>query len=221
MIRQDYIMRMIEQLVKVLAKILFNKESRNYNTAVNEIDAAFKSITGLDYNMINDLSASDIISVLKMSKDDAAVSIKCIVIAKLLKEKTDIAKLNSDENSRLIYNYQKAINLSLEGILNNKNVEIDLSNYYADVKDIAKIIEDEMLQNSRYGLFKFYELIGEYDKAENELFRLKNLNYPKIEEEGIIFFRNLEKLSEIDLIKGNLSKEEVARGLADFTKRLT
>jgi hypothetical protein len=220
MIRQDYIMRMIEQLVKALSKILFNKEAGNYNAAINDIDAAFNSITGLDYNMINDLSASDIISVLKMSKDDAAVSIKCIVIAKLLKEKTDIAKLNSDENSRLIYNYQKAINLYLEGILNNKNVEIDLSNYYADVKDIAKIIEDEMLQNSRYRLFKFYELIGEYDKAENELFRLKNLNYPNIEEEGIIFFRNLEKLSEIDLIKGNLSKEEVAKGLGDFIKRL-
>jgi len=218
MIRQDYIMRMIEQMVKVLAKILFNKEAGNYNAAVNNIDAAFNSITGLDYNMINDLSANDIISILKMSKDDAAVSIKCIVIAKLLKEKIDIAKLNSDENSRLVYNYQKAISLYLEGILNKKNVEIDLSEYYLDVKEIVKIIEDEIPQNTRYRLFKFYELIGEYDKAENELFRLKNLNYPHIEEEGIIFFRNLEKLSEIDLMKGNLSKEEVARGLADLTK---
>ena len=218
MIRQDYIMRMIEQMVKVLAKILFNKEAGNYNAAINDIDAAFNSITGLDYNMINDLSANDIISILKMSKDDAAVSIKCIVIAKLLKEKTDIAKLNSDENSRLVYNYQKSISLYLEGILNNKNVEVDLSEYYSDVKEIVKILEDEIPQNTRYRLFKFYELIGEYDKAENELFRLKGLNYPNIVEEGILFFRNLEKLSEVDLMKGNLSKEEVKRGLADFTK---
>ena len=152
---------MIEQMVKVLAKILFNKEAGNYNAAINDIDAAFNSITGLDYNIINDLSANDIISILKMSKDDAAVSIKCIVIAKLLKEKTDIAKLNSDENSRLVYNYQKAISLYLEGILNNKNVEIDLTSYYSDVKEIVKIIEDEIPEDIRYRLFKFYELIGD------------------------------------------------------------
>ena len=168
MIRQDYIMRMIEQMVKVLAKILFNKEAGNYNAAVSDIDAAFNSITGLDYHMINDLSANDIISILRMSKDDATVSIKCIVIAKLLKEKTDIAKLNSDENSRLVYNYQKSISLYLEGILNNKNVEIDLSEYYSDVKEIVKIIEDEIPPETRYGLFKFYELIGESNKDKNE-----------------------------------------------------
>jgi hypothetical protein len=167
MIRQDYITRIIEQLVKVLAKILFNKEAGNYNAAVSDIDAAFNSITGLDYSMINDLSANDIISILRMSKDDA-VSIKCIVIAKLLKEKTDIAKLNSDENSRLVYNYQKSISLYLEGILNNKNVEIDLSEYYSDVKEIVKIIEDEIPPETRYGLFKFYELIGESNKDKNE-----------------------------------------------------
>jgi hypothetical protein len=103
-----------------------------------------------------------------MSKDDAAVSIKCIVIAKLLKEKADIAKLNSDENSKLVYNYQKSIGLYLEGILNNKNVEIDLSNYYSDVKEIVKIIEDEIPEDIRYKLFKFYELIGESNKDKNE-----------------------------------------------------
>jgi hypothetical protein len=158
---------MIEQMVKVLTKVLFNKETGNYNAAINDIDAAFNSITGLDYNMINDLSANDIISILKMSKDDAAVGIKCCIIAKLLKEKTDIAALNSDENSRLIYNYQKAISLYFEGILNNKNVEMDLSNYYSDVKEIVKILEDEMPEDIKYKLLKLYELIGESDRDKN------------------------------------------------------
>ena len=218
MIRQDYLMRMIEQLVKVLAKILFNKEAGNYKEAINNIDIAFNNILGLDYNLLNELSAKDIISLLGISKDDTTASIKCIVIAKLLKEKAEIEKLNSKENSSLFYDYQKVISLYLEGILNNKNTEIELRNYYSDVKEIVKIIEDEIPQDTRFGLFKFYELLGEYDKAEDELFRLKNLNYPNIEEEGILFYRNLDKLSDIDLMKGNLSKKEVAQRLADLTK---
>lgn len=212
---------MIEQLVKVLAKILFNKEAGNYKEAINNIDIAFNNILGLDYNLINKLSAKDIISLLGIYKDNTTTSIKCIVIAKLLKEKAEIEELNSKENLNLFYDYQKVISLYLEGILNNKNTDIELSNYYSDVKEIVKIIEDEIPPDTRFGLFKFYELLGEYDNAENELFRLKDLDYPNIEEEGILFFRNLEKLSDIDLMKGNLSKEEVAQGLADLTKGAT
>ena len=217
MIRQDFFMRMIEQLVKVLAKILSNKEAGNYNAALNNIDDAFNTIVGLDHNIIAQLSANDIIALLEMSKDDTGVNIKCIVIAKLLREKEDLSKQGSNNKSTLDYNYQKAITLYLHGILNSKNVEINLHNYHLDVKDIVKNIINDIPDETRFRLFKFYEKIGEFDNAEDELFKLKKINYPKIEEEGILFFRNLEKLSDIELFNGNFSKEEIGQGLADFT----
>lgn len=221
MIRQDYIMRMIEQLVKVLTKILLSKKAGNFNAALNTIEDALNTIVGLDYNTINQLSAKDIIALLGISKDSTTVNIKCIVIAKLLKEKTDLAKQNGNDNSILVYGYQKAMALYLHGILNYKNVEIDINSYYSDVKEIAKNIFDEIPDDTRYSLFKFYELIGELDKAEDELFKLQNLHYPNIEEEGMLFFGNLAKLSDIQLLKGNLSKEEVEQGLVDFNKEAT
>ena len=76
----------------------------------------------------------------------------------------------------------------------------------------------EISQDTRFKLFKFYELLGEYDKAENELIKLKGLNYFKIEVEGLQFYRKLDKLSDIDLKKGNLSKEEVAKRLAEYAR---
>jgi len=182
MIRQDYLMRMIEQLVKVLAKILFNKEGGNYKEALNNIDVAFNNITGLNYNLLNKLSAKDIISLLKISKDDSTADIKCIVIAKLLNERAEIEKLINKNNSNRFYDYQKIINLYLEGILNNKNNEIELKNYYSDVKEIIKITEDEIPPDIRFKLFKFYELSDEYDNAENELFKLRDLDYPGIKQ---------------------------------------
>lgn len=219
MIRQDYIMRMIEQLIKVLSKILFNKETGNYQEAINNIDNAFSNILGLDYNLINTLSVKDIISLLRISKDDVRVSVKCIIIAKLLKERAEIENLSDKENLNSVYAYQKSLGLYLEGILNNKSMDISLSDYYLDVKEIVKIIADEIPQEIRFRLFKFYELLGEYDKAEDELFRLKELGYHGIEDEGIKFYTNLEKLDDIDLKKGNLYKEEIAQGLSEFIKK--
>jgi hypothetical protein len=221
MIRQDYIMRMIEQLVKVLAKILLNKEVGDYNAAFNNIDDALSTIVGFDYNMINQLSTKDVISLLEISKDNSAVTVKCIVIAKLLKEKADLLRQKDNDNKTIIYDYEKALALFLHSILSNKNAEIDIANYYPDVKEIVKNILDEMPIETRFGLFKFYELIGEFDRAEDELFKLKNLHYPKIEEEGIKFFRSLEKLSNNELLNGNLSKEEVEQGLLDFINDAT
>jgi hypothetical protein len=214
-------MRMIEQLAKVLAKILFNKENGDYNSALNKINAAFNSIVGIDHNMLTQLSADDIISLLKISKDNTTAGIKCIAIAKLFKEKADIEKLNGNEKPELVYNYQKALRLYIEGILNIKNTDIDIGNFYPDVKEIVDVLDGDITPEIRIGLFKFYVLLGDYDKAENELFRLKNLDYPNIEEEGIKFFRKLEELSENDLIKGNFSRAEVTQGFSDFITKAT
>ena len=199
MIQQDYIMRMIEQLVQVLAKLLFNKEAKNYNDALNDIDIASKTIVGLDFKLLEELSAKDIKSLLALKKDDSTVNIKLIIIAKLIKEKTEILKLTSPDNPKIIPNYQKAISLYLEGILNNKNTEIDLSRFYQDIEEIEKILKDEISSEIRFNLFKFYDHLEDYAKAGKELIKLKEMNYPDIEKVGINFFKKLEKLSKEDL----------------------
>ena len=179
MIRQDYIMRMIEQLISVLSKIGINKEAGKYQEAITNIETAFKNILGLDYILLNALSAKDIISLMKISNDYTTLNIKCIIIAKLLKEKTKINKQLNVENPSSINDYQKPLILYLEGIVNN-NLDIELGNYYADVLEIVtKINDSEISQDTRFKLFKFYELIGEYDKAENERLKLKGTNNPK------------------------------------------
>ena len=111
MIRQDYIMRMIEQLIKVLAKILFNKKEGSFQEAINNIDTAFKNILGLDFNLLNALSAKDIISLLEMAKDNASINIKCIVLAKLLKERTDIENLSNKEEVKFCLRISESIKL--------------------------------------------------------------------------------------------------------------
>jgi len=56
-------MRMIEQFLKVLTKILFNKESENYNDALGDIENASKTIVGLDFNLLEKLSVNDYLNI--------------------------------------------------------------------------------------------------------------------------------------------------------------
>ena len=159
-------MRMIEQLVKVLAKILFNKKAGNYNAAFDSINNALNTLVGLDYKLVDELGANDIKSLLDYGNEKPIVNIKCIIAGKLIKEKSDLLKLNKTGDSELIPNYQKALNLILEGILNNKSTEIDLSNYYQDVEEIVSILGNEISTDTRLKLLKFYELKGNYNKAK-------------------------------------------------------
>ncbi|HSR16502.1 MAG TPA: DUF6483 family protein [Ignavibacteriaceae bacterium] len=219
MIYQDYIMRMIEQIVRVLAKILFNVEMGNYRGAFDEIDSAFKGLTGLDYHFLNSLSDKDIIALLKISEDNEITGAKCFVIGKLLKEAAGL-KAMEENNYRINSEYQKALSLYLEGILSNKNSVEIFSGYFKDIDIIVeKIKDDKITPDIRFKLFKFYELTGKYDKAENELFNLKKLNYLDIQKEGINFYGKLEMMSDYELKKGNFSREEVKQRLNELGRK--
>ncbi|HVO72871.1 MAG TPA: DUF6483 family protein [Ignavibacteriaceae bacterium] len=160
MIYQDYIMRMIEQLVRVLAKILFNKEMGNYRRAFDEVDSALKEFTGLDYNFITGLSDKDIIALLKIYEDNEITGAKCLVTGKLFKEAADL-KAAENTNLDISSDYQKALSLYLEGILNNKNSIELFSAFFKDIEEILeRIKDDEISPDIKLKLIKFYELTG-------------------------------------------------------------
>ena len=141
MIKQDYIMRMIEQLVNVLSKIIFNKETNNYKEAIAEADKALLVITGLDFAFIKNLSSADIIRLLEFA-------------GKLIKERVDLKK-SIDNNHETYFEYIKALDLLLEGILNMKSKDIDTDKYLNDVKEIiVKLKKTEIPENIKDKLKK-------------------------------------------------------------------
>lgn len=108
MIRKDYIMRMIQQLSNFIAKIITNKNAQNYDEALRNIDSAFENILGLNFNLLDTLSADDIAGLLGISKDKSTGSMKCIVAARLLKEKAEVQKASKKDDSFSQFYYQKA-----------------------------------------------------------------------------------------------------------------
>lgn len=119
---------MIEQLNKVLAKILFNKELKQYENAILEIQTAGEKFLGLNWNVMSQLSDQDIIALLKIG-GELNVG-KTIVAASLLQEEAEILEIlgKEDESWRA---YLKAFSLFVDILmaepteeLKNKTVEV-------------------------------------------------------------------------------------------------
>ena len=216
MIQKDYIMRMIEQMGKILAKVLLNKEEGNQEEAIKAIDNSFGTLTGIDLQLLTTLSYEEIAELFGIFKDQSTGSLKCIIAAKLLSEKSDLLKdIQAEESTK---NLHKALGLFLKGILNIGYTEIDMTSYYNDVKSIEKDLNGRLTTNEMFLLFEFYKKINEYDKAENYLFHLKDANYPDIKKIGLVFLQELEQDNGINLVKTGLTIDEIKESIQIFEK---
>lgn len=112
---------MIEQLNKVLAKILLNKDFKQYDDAILEIQKSGEKFLGFKWKMIEQLSDQDIIAMLKIG-GELNVG-KTIVTASLLKEEADVLELLGKEDESWIA-YLKAFSLFVEILMVEKTDDI-------------------------------------------------------------------------------------------------
>lgn len=214
MIQKDYIMRMIEQMAEVLAKVLFNKEEGKKEEALKEIDNSFNVLVGVDSKLINSLPIEHIAELFGISKDKPTGSMKCIIAGKLLKEKSKLLQETAAEESEQCLH--KALGLFLRGILNIGYTELDLANYIDDIKEIENDLRAMLSSEEMFHLFTFYRKIKEFDKAENYLFHLKDVNYPDIKRVGLTFLRELDTINSNNLAAAGLTTDEVKESIRIF-----
>jgi hypothetical protein len=79
MIQKDYIMRMIEQMTKILARVLINREEGRREEALQEIENAFGKTVGIDPLLLDTLPIENIAEMFGILNDDSTGSVKCLV----------------------------------------------------------------------------------------------------------------------------------------------
>lgn len=98
MFRKDYIMRMIEDFIKAMAKIIFKREMKNYTDAGIELNNLSVLVTGFGLDNLRALGATGIKYVFSQNKESEAEKIYCA--ARILKEEGLIFKSQGkDEDS--------------------------------------------------------------------------------------------------------------------------
>ncbi len=81
---KDYIMRMIEEFGRVMARIALLKETENYTDAITELDDLSKLVTGFGMEHLMSLGADGIQYVFSQNKETEAEKIYCA--ARIIKE---------------------------------------------------------------------------------------------------------------------------------------
>ncbi len=209
MLQRDYLLRMTEMLTAVLAKVLFNKETKNYEEAEKEIETAAKTIVGLDLRIINILNPEDIIQLMKTSDLYAG---RCLISAELLKEYADVNELNGKDNRSIIL---KSLNLYIEAILSKELPEPE--KYYTKINELISFIAESELQDElNFKIIDYYEFSGQYSKAEDMIFELIENNNKDIIDRSVSFYKKLQHRTDEELESGNLSREEVNDALEEI-----
>jgi hypothetical protein len=121
MLTEDYIMRLINQVLAVFLQALGLKKAGEFNDALQVFDQALTSLLGLDARLAKQLDDSRVLSILtfqeKLDTD------RLLVLADIYREEADVYSfLGQPDNSQLIA--QSSLRFYLEVFLNS---ELNLS----------------------------------------------------------------------------------------------
>lgn len=228
MLQRDYLMKMVEMLTAVMAKVIFNKEQKKYDEALTEIENAGKNIIGLDIGMVKILRIDDFTGLMKTSD---VFTGRCLISAELLLEYAKILEEKGTDKDLKFDFYNKSFRLYTEALLTKEIVEPD--GYIEKAESILPVLSNSGYFNhqsdyysNNLTLLEFYNLSGKFSKAEDILFNMLESgselspddkeNKRKLRKRAVVFYNDLIDLDEEKLVAGNFSKDEAEDGLREI-----
>ncbi len=213
MFESDYILRMFSMLGRALARIIFFRETKNYDAALLEVDNTGRSLLGLNTDTIERLPVSDLKNVL--GSDPSLAQSRLYTAGVLLKEKGEILELK-DEDSDSAGLYLKALRLMTDEI---KGIEeVDGRKGIANVDAvIGKLKDYELPSDMKRKLIDYYEYSGRFDKAEDVIFEMVDES-ASFAGEGISYYERLLKRSDFELEAGHLPRAEAEDALRELNE---
>lgn len=208
MFQKDYILRLIEQFIKILARVLKLREQGQHEQAIQEISEAYRTLLGLSAEMVHSLSEEQLREFLHVGARWNPE--RCEVLAALLKEEGEnLVPSGRIEDAAILF--AKSLSLYLE-----------IPHKAEPISDLIEKLKDFRFSNPMLRkLFRYYERMGCYDVAENILFELAECGEPKILDQGREFYERLKRKTPTELKQGNLPLEEIEEGLQQLEKMLS
>jgi hypothetical protein len=209
-IKQDYILRLIEQLAQFLARILKLHERGEYDAAMDAIGDALKKLVGLDLRVIEALSLEDLVKLLKPGID-LDVS-RAIIVADLLKARGDVRHSLGDPDGGT-ESYVRSLTLFLEVFTAPGSIELPDQTTRMEWL-ITRLADEELPPVSLVRLLRYYEKTKRFALAEDVLWELLDgEDGDDFIDEGAEFYDRLVQKTDADLDAGDLPREEVLEGL--------
>ena len=219
MIRRDYILQMIEEFARALARISSLRSDKRGDEAADALDEEFKRLVGEGPEAVARLSETELLARLMQGGPTQAVREKTLMLTTLLKEAGDLAvaqeRVEAGRES-----YLKALHLLLDALARGE--VCDCPEYVPKVEMLREALQGTPLPaRTQARLMQHYERYGELAKAEDALFALLDADPDNeaIEEFGIGFYQRVLTQSDAMLNDGNLPRPEAEEGLNELQRR--
>lgn len=213
MFRRDYIVRMIEDMTAMVAKVLTLKQERKTTEALWEVDELLGRHFRLNSRLLNSLSVEDIIDMFRLG--NVLESDKLQGVARLLKEEAGIYRAagNADE---ALFRAMRSLHLFLYADLHGADREMldmtaEIDGLLGEVEGYSLPVKTERL------LLPYMESLGRYAKAEDSLYRLREQGEDVADEGRKLYGRLLQQPPEL-LELGGLPLEEVRQGQEEWDR---
>lgn len=217
MVRKDFILRIIEQLVAVIHEMAGLKARQDYTAALKLLEKTYPQLTGLDGDVLRGAELATLLQLLSFAGElDLS---KVVAAAELLKEEGD---LRADMGNELLAYacYDRALFLFVT--LVERHGPMLLDGRIARVDAVADAIAVYALPAATgRRLFDYYRLTHRYADAEDWLFRVlaANPDDGELLQVGTAFFEDLLRRGEHELSMGGITRAEIEAGLQELRER--
>ncbi len=217
MIRRDYLLRVIEEFVAMLSGLRRRIAAGEIAEAGEDLDRAFLSLIGTGAEGVSRLSETELLAQLTIGEPTHVVRQKSLMLVALLQEAGRVhTAAGRDAEARACW--LKALDLTLA--LQMQDTDLELPEFVPKIEMLHEQLRDAPLPlHTLAALWRHYERIGAYGRAEDVLFTLREAE-PSNEAllvEAKLFYERLLRQSDGALEAGNLPREEVAAGLAELS----
>lgn len=214
MLRQDYILRMIQQLAQAIGRLTAKARTEEPAIVHAELNEALKDLTGLDFDVLDSLPLASVLQVLEADNDPNPARILAIAECSFVR-----ARLADtiDQNDISLRARVMALTLYLETFTLFRHEALTEAENRAE--DLLTDLEAvDLPRDTILRLFRYRSATGRFDEAENALFDLvdRGLANSAVIDEGRTFYRRLLDLEDTQLAAGKLPRDEVIDGLAEL-----
>ncbi|MGG3506049.1 DUF6483 family protein [Paenibacillus lautus] len=214
MFRRDYLVRLIEDMTQMIAKVFSLKQERKHTEALWELDELFKRQFRLNSDLLRSLSAADIEQLFRSHGYLEADKLQSAV--RLMEEEASLL-LDLEREEEAVMLYTKVFQLYLKSALQGADLKlIGLTERIGMVRE--RLRSYALPETSMRDYYAYTEQQGMYAEAENTLYQL--LDNGKMEySEAVQFYQRLQLKLPEDLAKGGLPLEEVHEGMDELNRR--
>lgn len=223
MIREDYLIGWIKHYIRWLAEITGLVKTADYEAAARRADLALRELLGVGGDSVLALTEGEILARLTMDTPPSEILDKCLLVAALLFHlgETAAGRGNTDLARDC---WLKSLQVVLGTELQRGHVGAEWPDYVPRLAVLRERLRNQPLPPRTEAAFLIYhEHRGEFDQAENALFRLLEAasaeTVPGVVELGRGLYHRLAVLSDEALLAGNLSRAEIQSGLRELEAR--